>query len=72
VARGGILRRGVPVTRARARWSQMSRPTIWANMVSAQSKIWPRSKLAVHRGLAPGGWLILNADDACCVGRAQP
>jgi len=63
VARGGILRRGLPITRARA--------AIVTNVASdhlGQYGIMTvpelaEVKLAVHRGLAPDGLLILNADD---------
>ncbi|MFZ1661970.1 MAG: Mur ligase family protein [Paracoccaceae bacterium] len=71
VARGGILRRGLPITRARA--------AIVTNVASdhlGQYGIMTvpelaQVKLAVHRGLAPDGLLILNADDAPVVTAAK-
>lgn len=63
VARGGILRRGLPVTRARAAVvtnvgaDHLGQYGI--NTVEELAKV----KMAVRRGLVPGGWLILNAGD---------
>ena len=71
VARGGILRRGLPITRARA--------AVVTNVASdhlGQYGIMTvpelaEVKLAVHRGLAPEGLLILNADDPQVVTTAR-
>jgi cyanophycin synthetase len=71
VARGGILRRGLPITRARA--------AVVTNVASdhlGQYGIMTvpelaEVKLAVHRGLAPEGLLILNADDPQVVETAR-
>lgn len=64
VARGGILRRGLPVTRARAavvtNVAADHLGQYGINTVHDMAEI----KLTVRRGLVPGGWLILNADDA--------
>jgi UDP-N-acetylmuramyl tripeptide synthase len=64
VARGGILRRGLPVTRARAavvtNVAADHLGQYGINTVPELAKV----KLSVRRGLAPEGWLILNAEDA--------
>ncbi|MGE0279000.1 MAG: Mur ligase family protein [Rhizobiaceae bacterium] len=64
VARGGILRRGLPVTRARAavvtNVAADHLGQYGINTVRDMAEI----KLTVRRGLASGGWLILNAEDA--------
>ncbi len=70
VARGGILRRGLPVGHARAavvtnvaadHLGQYGIPTV---------EDLAQVKLAVHRPLQPGGQLVLNADDALVVAAA--
>jgi cyanophycin synthetase len=64
VARGGILRRGVPVTRARAAVvTNVASDHLGQYGISTVQDM-AETKLAVRRGLAPGGWLILNAEDA--------
>lgn len=63
VARGGILRRGVPVTRARAAVvTNVAADHLGQYGINTVAEL-ARVKLAVHRALAPGGVLILNADD---------
>jgi cyanophycin synthetase len=63
VARGGILRRGVPVTRARAAVvTNVAADHLGQYGINNVAEL-ARVKLAVHRALAPDGVLILNADD---------
>ncbi len=64
VARGGILRRGLPITRARAAVvTNVAADHLGQYGIMTVPDL-ARVKLAVHRALAPGGLLILNADDA--------
>ncbi len=63
VARGGILRRGVPVTRARAAVvTNVAADHLGQYGIKTVAEL-ARVKLSVHRALAPDGVLILNADD---------
>ncbi len=67
VARGGILRRGVPVTRARAAVvTNVAADHLGQYGIITVGEL-AEVKLAVHRALAPGGLLILNADDPLVV-----
>jgi UDP-N-acetylmuramyl tripeptide synthase len=71
VARGGILRRGVPITRARAAVvTNVAADHLGQYGVMTVDEL-ARVKLAVHRALAPDGVLILNADDALVVEAAR-
>ncbi|MCW3784140.1 Mur ligase family protein [Defluviimonas salinarum] len=71
VARGGILRRGVPVTRARAAVvTNIAADHLGQYGINTVSEL-AHVKLAVHRALAPHGVLILNADDPHVVEAAQ-
>jgi UDP-N-acetylmuramyl tripeptide synthase len=64
VARGGILRRGLPVTRARAAVvTNVAADHLGQYGINTVAEL-AQVKLAVRRGLASGGWLILNAGDA--------
>lgn len=64
VARGGILRRGLPVTRARAAVvTNVAADHLGQYGINTVAEL-AEVKLAVRRGLASDGWLILNADDA--------
>jgi UDP-N-acetylmuramyl tripeptide synthase len=64
VARGGILRRGLPITRARAAVvTNVAADHLGQYGINTVREL-AETKLAVRRGLAPGGWLILNAEDA--------
>src|SRR5262245_25519951 len=64
VARGGILRRGLPVTRARAAVvTNVAADHLGQYGINTVGDL-AETKLAVRRGLVPGGWLILNAEDA--------
>ena len=64
VARGGILRRGLPITRARAAVvTNVAADHLGQYGIMTVPDL-ARVKLAVHRALAPGGLLVLNADDA--------
>lgn len=71
VARGGILRRGLPVRQARvavvtnAAADHLGQYGI--NTVAELAAV----KLSVHRALSPGGVMVLNADDAFVVAAAQ-
>jgi UDP-N-acetylmuramyl tripeptide synthase len=63
VARGGILRRGVPVTRARAAVvTNVAADHLGQYGINTVPDL-AQVKLAVRRGLSPEGWLILNAGD---------
>ena len=63
VARGGILRRGLPITRARAAVvTNVAADHLGQYGIMTVPEL-ARVKLAVHRALAPGGLLVLNADD---------
>lgn len=71
VARGGILRRGVPVTRARAAVvTNVAADHLGQYGINTVAEL-ARVKLAVHRALAPDGILILNADDPNVVAAAR-
>ena len=71
VARGGILRRGVPVTRARAAVvTNVAADHLGQYGINTVEEL-ARVKLAVHRALAPDGVLILNADDPNVVAAAR-
>ena len=67
LARGGILRRGLPVRQARAaavlNVAADHLGEYGVNTVEALA----RAKFAVQRGLAAGGIMVLNADDALVV-----
>jgi len=64
VARGGILRRGLPVTRARtAVVTNVAADHLGQYGINTVRDL-AEVKLVVRRGLVPGGWLILNAEDA--------
>jgi len=64
VARGGILRRGLPVTRARAAIvTNVAADHLGQYGINTVEDL-AQVKLAVRRGLAQGGWLIINAGDA--------
>lgn len=64
VARGGILRRGLPVTRARAAVvTNVAADHLGQYGINTVAEL-AMVKLAVRRAVAPGGWLILNAGDA--------
>ena len=70
VARGGILRRGLPVQQARAaavlNVAADHLGEYGVNTVEALAE----AKFALRRGLAPGGVLVLNADDPVVVAQA--
>lgn len=71
VARGGILRRGLPVTRARAAIvTNIAADHLGQYGIMTVPEL-AQVKLAVRRALAPGGLLILNADDAQVVAAAE-
>ncbi|HQY43299.1 MAG TPA: Mur ligase family protein [Paracoccaceae bacterium] len=71
VARGGILRRGLPVTRARAAIvTNVAADHLGQYGIMTVPEL-AQVKLAVRRALAPGGLLILNADDAQVVAAAE-
>lgn len=64
VARGGILRRGLPVTRARAAVvTNVAADHLGQYGIMTVPEL-AEVKLSARRALAPGGWLILNAEDA--------
>lgn len=64
VARGGILRRGLPVTRALAAVvTNVAADHLGQYGINTVPEL-AAVKLSVRRGLVPDGWLILNADDA--------
>lgn len=70
VARGGILRRGVPVTRARvAVVTNVAADHLGQYGITTVPEL-AEVKLAVQGGLAPGGLLVLNADDPMLVAAA--
>ncbi len=70
VARGGILRRGLPVTRARAAVvTNVAADHLGQYGIMSVPEL-AQVKLSVHRALAPGGLLVLNADDPHVVGAA--
>ncbi|MCF1709362.1 hypothetical protein L0V05_11080 [Tabrizicola sp. J26] len=64
VARGGILRRGLPVTRARAAVvTNVAADHLGQYGINTVPEL-AEVKLSVRRALGPGGSLILNAGDA--------
>jgi len=70
VARGGILRRGLPTRAARAAIvTNVAADHLGQYGVNTLPEL-ARAKMAVFRGLAPGGVLILNADDPLVVAEA--
>lgn len=70
VARGGILRRGLPTRAARAAIvTNVAADHLGQYGVNTVPEL-ARAKFAVHRALAPGGVLILNADDPYVVAEA--
>ncbi len=70
VARGGILRRGLPTRAARAAIViNVAADHLGQYGVNTVPEL-ARAKFAVHRALAPEGVLILNADDAYVVAEA--
>lgn len=71
VARGGILRRGLPVTRAGAAVvTNVAADHLGQYGIHTVPEL-AQVKLAVRRALAPGGLLILNADDPQVVAAAD-
>ncbi|MCB2137668.1 MAG: hypothetical protein KDE08_17260, partial [Rhodobacteraceae bacterium] len=67
VARGGILRRGLPVTRAQAAVvTNVAADHLGQYGIMTVAEL-AEVKLSVHRALMPGGLLILNADDPAVV-----
>ena len=71
VARGGILRRGLPVTRARAAVvTNVAADHLGQYGIMTVPEL-ARVKLAIHLALAPGGQLILNAGDGPLVAAAH-
>lgn len=63
VARGGILRRGLPVTRAKAAVvTNVAADHLGQYGINTVPEL-AQVKLAIRRGLVPGGALILNAGD---------
>lgn len=70
MARGGILRRGLPTRQARvAIVTNVAADHLGQYGVNTVPELaW--AKFAVHRGLAPGGVLVLNADDPFVVNGA--
>lgn len=70
VARGGILRRGLPVTRALvAVVTNVAADHLGQYGITTVDDL-ARVKLSVHRALRPGGALVLNADDPFVVSAA--
>jgi UDP-N-acetylmuramyl tripeptide synthase len=70
VARGGILRRGLPTRSARAAIvTNVAADHLGQYGVNTVPEL-ARAKFAVHRALAPDGALILNADDPYVVAEA--
>lgn len=71
VARGGILRRGLPVGRARvAVVTNVAADHLGQYGINTVPDL-AQVKLSVHRALIPGGHLILNADDPFVVAAAE-
>lgn len=71
VARGGILRRGLPIGRARvAVVTNVAADHLGQYGINTVPEL-AQVKLSVHRALVPDGHLILNADDACLVAAAE-
>lgn len=70
VARGGILRRGLPVTRAQvAVVTNVAADHLGQYGITTVDDL-ARVKLSVHRALRPGGALVLNADNPFVVSAA--
>ena len=71
VARGGILRRGLPVKRARvAVVTNIAADHLGHYGINTVPEL-AQVKLAVHRALAPEGQLVLNADDPVVVASSK-
>ncbi len=71
VARGGILRRGLPVRRARvAVVTNVAADHLGQYGVNTVAEL-ATAKFAVHRTLADDGVLVLNADDPLVVAEAE-
>ena len=71
LARGGILRRGLPVTKAQAAVvTNVAADHLGEYGVNTVADL-AQAKFAVRRGLRAGGTLILNADDASVVAEAE-
>ena len=71
VARGGILRRGLPLRRARAALvTNVAADHLGQYGVNTVDDL-AVAKFAVHRTLADDGILVLNADDAYVVAEAE-
>lgn len=71
VARGGILRRGLPLRRARAALvNNVAADHLGQYGVNTVEEL-AAVKFAVHRTLAVDGVLVLNADDAYVLGEAK-
>ncbi|MCA0272338.1 MAG: Mur ligase [Proteobacteria bacterium] len=67
VARGGILRRGLPIGRARvAVVTNVAADHLGQYGINTVPDL-AQVKLSVHRALIPGGHLVLNADDPILV-----
>ena len=72
VARGGILRRGLPVRHARvAVVTNVAADHLGQYGIHTVQDL-AEVKLSVHRALIPGGALVLNADDPLVVAAAPP
>lgn len=70
VARGGILRRGLPIGRARvAVVTNVAADHLGQYGINTVPEL-AQVKLSVYRALLPGGQLILNADDPVLVSAA--
>ncbi|GJL96805.1 MAG: Mur ligase [Hyphobacterium sp.] len=70
VARGGILRRGLPLTHARAALvTNVAADHLGQFGINTVEEL-ATTKLAVHRALGADGILVLNADDALVVAEA--
>ncbi|AVO36688.1 Mur ligase family protein [Pukyongiella litopenaei] len=70
VARGGILRRGLPTRHVRAALvTNVAADHLGQYGVNTVPEL-AQAKFAVHRALAPGGVLVLNADDPHVVDEA--
>jgi cyanophycin synthetase len=71
VARGGILRRGLPLRRARAALvTNVAADHLGQYGINSVEQL-AVAKFAVHRTLAAGGILVLNADDTYVVDEAS-
>ncbi len=70
LARGGILRRGLPVRQAKAAVvTNVAADHLGEYGITTVAQL-AEVKFAIRRGLGPGGVLILNADDAPVVAEA--